>query len=128
VQITPSDNNDALIRLSNDPLTVRATRFDTLRGLVNLMDDALAAAPAFTAPGLVLYGAHDDLVPPAATTLLWRTLPPSAIRAFYPQGFHLLPRDLHRATVNADIAAYITVGTRPAAAESAAKSWLATQA
>jgi alpha-beta hydrolase superfamily lysophospholipase len=128
IQIRPSDNNDALIRLSNDPLTVHATRFDTLRGLVNLMDAALAAAPAFTAPSLVLYGAHDDLVPPAATALLWRTLPPSAIRAFYPQGFHLLSRDLDRATVNADVAAYITAGTRPAVAESAAKAWLATQA
>jgi alpha-beta hydrolase superfamily lysophospholipase len=127
VKITPSDNNDALIRLSADPLTVRATRFDTLRGLVNLMDDALAAAPGFHAPSLVLYGAHDDLVPPAATTLLWRRLPASAIRAFYPHGFHLLPRDLHRATVNADVAAYITAGARPAVAETAAKTWLATQ-
>jgi len=127
VQIRPSDNNDALLRLSTDPLTVRATRFDTLRGLVNLMDDALAAAPTFAAPSLVLYGAHDDLVPKDATALLWRTLPATAIRAFYPQGFHLLPRDLHRAAVNSDIAAYITAGVRPTVAETAAKNWLATQ-
>jgi alpha-beta hydrolase superfamily lysophospholipase len=127
VKIRPSDNNDALMRLFEDPLTVRATRFDTLRGLVNLMDDALAAAPAFNAPSLVLYGAHDDLVPPAATAVLWRKLPAGPIRAFYPQGFHLLPRDLNRATVNADIAAYITTGARPAVAEAAAKTWLATQ-
>ena len=128
VRIHPSDNNAALIRLSQDPLTIHNTRFDTLAGLVNLMDDALAAAPNFTAKALVQYGAHDDLVPAAATTLLWRTLPPKSIRAFYPDGYHLLTRDLHRQIVNTDTAAYIADGLRPTLSEEAAKAWLATQA
>ena len=127
VRITPSDNVPALIRLSTDPLTIRTTRFDTLRGLVNLMDEALAAAPRFTAPGLFLYGAHDDLVPKRATATIWRSLPATAFRAFYPNGYHLLPRDLHRAAPNGDMVAYIVSGTPPSKAMQAAQSWLTEQ-
>jgi pimeloyl-ACP methyl ester carboxylesterase len=127
VKVTPSDNVPALIRLSTDPLTIRTTRFDTLKGLVNLMDEALAAAPAFTAPGLFLYGAHDDLVPPRATAAVWRALPPGAIRAFYPNGYHLLPRDLGRAAPNGDMIAYILHAEPPVDAARAAQDWLARQ-
>ena len=127
VRVRPSDNMEALIRLSRDPLTLRTTRFDTLRGLVDLMDAALAAAPIFNAPGLFLYGEHDELVPPRATATIWRSLPEQAVRAFYPNGYHLLTRDLNRAAVNADVAAYVLHGTRPASAETAAQTWLATQ-
>lgn len=127
IRVTPSDNTDALRRLSQDPLTLRATRFDTLKGLVDLMDAALAAAPRFAAPSLFLYGAHDDLVPPRATVTVWRALPPSAVRAFYPHGYHLLPRDLSRAEPIADVIAWILTGAPPAAAELAAQSWLAQQ-
>jgi acylglycerol lipase len=127
VRVTPSDNTKALIRLSTDPLTIRTTRFDTLRGLVNLMDEALAAAPRFTAPGLFLYGGHDDLVPKRATAAMWRALPASAIRAYYPHGYHLLPRDLGRAAPNSDMIAYILDGTPPLQAMQAAQDWLAKQ-
>jgi acylglycerol lipase len=128
IRVTPSDNREALIRLSRDPLTLRTTRFDTLRGLVDLMDAALAAAPSFTAPGLFLYGGRDELVPPRATRAMWRSLPPSAIRAFYPNGYHLLTRDLDRAQPNADIAAYILDGSVPLAAQQTATAWLASEA
>ena len=50
LKVTPSDNAEALIRLSTDPLSLRRTRVDTVRGLVDLMDLALAAAPFFNAP------------------------------------------------------------------------------
>jgi alpha-beta hydrolase superfamily lysophospholipase len=127
VPVTPSDNRDALIRLSRDPLTVRETRFDSLRGLVDLMDAALAAAPHFTAPGLFLYGGHDDLVPPRATAAIWESLPASAIRAFYPNGYHLLSSDLGRAAPIGDVIAWITEGHAPTGAENAASLWLASQ-
>jgi alpha-beta hydrolase superfamily lysophospholipase len=128
VRVIPSDNNDALIRLSRDPLTIRTTRIDALQGLVDLMDQALAAAPRFTAPGLFLYGAHDDLVPPRATATIWRNLPQSATRAFYPHGYHLLPRDLNRAAPITDMINFMIDGTTPLASAQAAKEWLATQA
>ena len=131
VRVMASDNRDALLRLSRDPLTVHATRFDTLRGLVDLMDAGLAAAPDFTAPGLFLYGGHDQLVPPTATAAMWRALPPGgAARAFYPRGYHLLLRDLERAVPIADIVAWIGNPDRelPSGAQSAADTWLAAQA
>jgi alpha-beta hydrolase superfamily lysophospholipase len=127
VRIRPSDNDDALRRLSRNPLTILKTRFDTLRGLVDLMDTALAAAPRFNKAGLFLYGAHDELIPAEATATLWRTLPASALRALYPQGFHLLTRDLNRSFPITDIAAFTLHGTRPEQAMQSGKDWLASQ-
>ena len=75
VKIRASDNREALIRLAEDPLTIRRTKFGTLRGLIDCMDAAQAAAPRFTAPGLFLYGGKDQLVPDHATAAMWRRLP-----------------------------------------------------
>ena len=130
IRVIPSDNRDALVRLSTNPLTVHATRFDTVRGLVDLMDLALAAAPRFTAPALFQYGAHDDLVPKEATRAIWTALPPSARRAFYPNGYHLLMRDLDRAAPIGDAIAWINHPTTPlpSGADAAAAAWLGTSA
>ena len=81
LRVRASDNRDALIGLARDPLTIRRTRFDTLRGLADLMDDAQAAAPALPGRTLALYGAHDMLVPPEATARAWRRMPPAASSA-----------------------------------------------
>ena len=94
--VLASDNRPALVRLSRDPLTIHETRFDTIDGLVNLMDAAAAAAPRFTAPSLFLYGGKDELIPPDAMAQVWRALPPGPVRAFYPGGYHLMLRDLER--------------------------------
>ena len=107
VKVTASDNRAALVRLSRDPLTIHATRVDAIKGLVDLMDRALAAAPHFRAPGLFLYGGHDDLVPPRATAATWRVLPPGSVLAFYPNGYHLLLRDKDRAMPIGDILSWI---------------------
>ena len=45
LRVVASDNRDALLAFARNPLTIRRTRFDTLRGLTDLMDDAQAAAP-----------------------------------------------------------------------------------
>ena len=100
-EIIASDNREALIRLSTDPLTIQRTRVDALGGLVDLMDAALAAAPRLRAPALFLYGGHDELVPKEATAATWRALPRGGAAgpriAYYPDGYHLLLRDLDRA-------------------------------
>ena len=108
VHVTASDDRQAPIRLSRDPLTVHDTRFDAIDGLVNLMDAATFAAPRFTAPSLFLYGGKDELIPPEAMARVWRSLPPGPVRAFYPAGYHLLPRDLGRAEPIGDIIAWLT--------------------
>ncbi len=125
--VHPTDNIEALRQLSRNPLTIKETRFDTLRGLVDLMDAALAAAPEFAARSLFLYGAHDDLVPPPATRATWRALPPGPTRALYEHGYHLLLRDLGRARPLADILAWIAnpLAPLPSDAETRAATWLA---
>jgi acylglycerol lipase len=129
VKITASDNREALIRLSTDPLTILGTRVDAIEGLVDLMDQALAAAPAFHAKSLFLYGGHDQLVPPRATAAAWRALPPGPVRAFYPNGYHLLLRDKDRATPVGDILAWINdpEAPLPSGADRAATNWLRAQ-
>ncbi|MBV9653765.1 MAG: lysophospholipase [Acetobacteraceae bacterium] len=129
VRKVASSNRAAIVRLSTDPLTIRRTRVDAVHGLVDLMDAALAAAPRFSAPALFLYGGHDELVPDAATAATWRALPAGERRAFYPNGYHLLLRDLDRARPIGDIEAWIRdpASPLPSGAEPAARQWLGQQ-
>jgi alpha-beta hydrolase superfamily lysophospholipase len=126
VKVTATDNREALIRLSTDPLTIHATRVDALKGLVDLMDRALAAAPHFRQPALFLYGGHDELVPARATAATWRALPAGPVKAFYPNGYHLLLRDKTRAVPLGDILSWIRNPSAPlpSGADKAALAWL----
>jgi acylglycerol lipase len=130
VKVTASDNRDALVRLSTDPLTIKGTRVDAVRGLVDLMDAALAAAPRVLAPSLFLYGGRDELVPPKATAATWGQLPTGPVRGFYPDGYHLMLRDHARAVPISDIAAWIREpdAPLPSGADKAAAAWLAKRA
>jgi acylglycerol lipase len=128
IHVYASDNIPALIRLGRDPLTLIDTRFDTLNGLVNLMDRALAAAPVFRAPALFMYGGRDELVPKAATLATWTALPRAGVTrtAYYPEGWHLLLRDLDRAVPIGDVIAWIgaQAARLPSGAERAAAAWV----
>ncbi len=135
VKITASDNHDALVRLSLDPLTIHGTRVDTTNGLVDLMDAALASAPRFHERALFLYGGKDDLIPKQATVATWRALPVQGTAngpriAFYPDHYHLAMRDLGRATVIDDVVAWMKDpgAPLPSGADQAAKAWLHDQA
>jgi len=109
--IRPTDNIAMLRALSRDPLILRNPRVDMTWGLVQLMDEAVAAAPALRLPTLVLVGAHDILIPDGA---MMRTLaripiggaPPRV--AVYDNGWHMLLRDLDAARVQRDIAHWVT--------------------
>ena len=129
VKVKASDNPAALSRLSRDPLTIHGTRVDAIKGLVDLMDEAFAAAPRFHARALVLYGGHDDLVPARATAATWRALPVGPVRAFYPSGYHLLLRDDGRMKPIADILSWIKDpdAPLPSKAENAAVAWMEEQ-
>ncbi|MEA2729540.1 MAG: acylglycerol lipase [Acetobacteraceae bacterium] len=129
VKVTASDNRQALIRLSTDPLTIHETRVDAIKGLVDLMDQAHAAAPHFHARALFMYGGHDELIPARATAATWRALPPGPDRAFYPDGYHLLLRDKGREVAIGDILAWMRNpdAPLPSGAEDAAREWLQKQ-
>ena len=108
LRITPSDNIEMLRRLGNDPKIIKRTRIDTLWGLVDLMDAALAAAPRIRTPALVLYGLRDEVIPAGPTLealgLLSRD---TTRRGVYRGGYHMLLRDLEAKAAWADIAAWI---------------------
>ncbi len=127
--IMASDNREAIKRLSEDPLTIHATRFDAVRGLVNLMDAALAAAPKFHAPALFMYGGKDELIPKEATAATWRALPSGPVQAFYPADYHLMLRDHERQAPLDDILAWMARpdDPLPSGADRAAAAWLAKQ-
>ncbi|WP_135468182.1 alpha/beta fold hydrolase [Crenalkalicoccus roseus] len=126
---SPTDNEAAMRRWSRDPLTAKEFRVDLVYGLVNLMDDALEAAPRFRGPALVLYGGRDRIVPERPVRRLLAALPQGgAVRlAFYPQGHHLLLRDSGRATVARDILAWMAgqEAPLPSGADEAGRRWLA---
>ncbi|MEJ1978393.1 MAG: alpha/beta fold hydrolase [Acetobacteraceae bacterium] len=120
-----SDNRAALIALGEDPLTILTTKVSTLKGLVDLMDSAQAAAPHVRGPALVAYGAHDDLVPPSAMSKAWTNLPPGTRLALYPNGYHLLMSDLNRLAVINDVLAWMQSpdALLPSGADIAAAAW-----
>ncbi|MEQ8349703.1 MAG: alpha/beta hydrolase [Sneathiellaceae bacterium] len=89
-----SDNIAVLRELWRDPLTIRYTRTDAVWGLVNLMDAALGAAGRIDVPVLTLYGEKDEIVPPGPVARLRDILPPGSDHRLYPDGWHLLFRDL----------------------------------
>ncbi len=107
--IMPSDNIEMLRALGRDPLVIKETRIDAIKGLVDLMDDALAAAPKLRTPMLFLYGDHDELIPKDSTRQFLAMLPPDEPRrvAFYPKGYHMLLRDLEADVVRHDVEAWV---------------------
>jgi acylglycerol lipase len=73
------------------------------------MSTALEAGPQLAPPTLVLYGEHDDIVPRKPVMQFIASLPPAAHQrvALYPNGYHMLMRDLDGATVIEDVAAWV---------------------
>jgi len=109
VKIIPSDNIPMLIALGKDPLFQKKTRADTLYGLVNLMGDARTAPQRLKNPPPILYlhGEKDQVIPPAPAKATIRELGARADVREYPNGYHMLLRDLDRAKVQADVADWV---------------------
>ena len=106
--ILASDNLDVLRALGADPLFIKATRVDAIAGLVRLMDLAFAEAENLPGPLLILGGARDEVVPPHAhSAMLERLTADPCLEIVYPEGWHLLLRDLQRQVVWDDILAWI---------------------
>ena len=125
LKIRPSDNVDMMKALSRDPLVIKATRADTINGLVELMGEALAAAPRYLTPGLVLYGVHEQVLPFGAINRLLAGLPKGRQRlAIYQDGWHLLLRDRRGGVVIGDILSWLRdpAARLPSGAEQVSRS------
>lgn len=107
LEIWPSDNIEWLRAYSRDSYNIKQSRFDTLYGLVTLMDEAAAAAPRLNLPVLYLYGEKDQVVPAAPTRKVIATLKQPHHVHIYPQGYHMLLHDRQRLKVYRDIMAWI---------------------
>jgi alpha-beta hydrolase superfamily lysophospholipase len=129
VKVKPSDNIPMLRALSADPLVIKETRSDAINGLVDLMGEALDAGPRLRTKTLVLYGEHDEIVPREPVEQLVESLPgPASQRvALYPEGYHMLLRDLDAEIIVGDIAAWLrdSEAALPSGADHAARTTLA---
>ncbi|MFN3930173.1 MAG: alpha/beta fold hydrolase [Brevundimonas sp.] len=110
-----SDNRVELFRNGRDPNSLITTRFDVLYGLVDLMESASAGLGDVRAPTLLMYGGHDHLVPKAPMRrALDRAGDRAGLRtAFYPDGWHLLNRDLQAETVFRDVEGWLRDAAEP---------------
>jgi alpha-beta hydrolase superfamily lysophospholipase len=106
LKIWPSDNIEMLKKLSRDPLFQKKTRADAVWGLVNLMDAARRAPKNLgaTPPILFLYGTKDQIIPRAPTEAVTKELGRQATVRQYPDGYHMLLRDLDGPSVWKDVA------------------------
>lgn len=121
-----SDNRAALERFGRDPLTLTAIRFDMMRGVVEVMDAAVAALPGCcrAVPTLVLFGGQDRVVPAAAARRALRDAGVPRV-VFYPEGWHLLTRDQVRGEVVRDLLAFMADPRAELPGEARGRAWLA---
>lgn len=119
--IEPSDNIEMLRAQFRDPLVIKAMRIHTLNGVVDLMDLALDAAPRLSEPMLLLYGEHDEVIPAEPIRRFIVRLPTAAADkhriALYPDGYHMLLRDLDGPQVVRDVASWIVDREAPLSSE-----------
>lgn len=109
LRIQPTDNRDELRAMRDDPLMLKETRTDTLKGLVSLMQAADEAGPPPSVPVLLLYGLQDRIVPFEAVARLaarGRAGSPLFRERWYDHGYHLLLRDRRGVRVWRDILAF----------------------
>ena len=107
--ITPTNDPDVSRDLGLDPLFIKATRVSSLAGVTSLMGRAQNLNTLPPQRSLVLYGLRDRIIPPspvcdwlthlsaarpAGTTLDW---------VVYPEGWHLLTRQLQTREVLQDL-------------------------
>ena len=117
VRIQASDNVEALRELGRDPLYLSPPSAREIQGLVQVTDLAARAASKVSAPALLLLGEKDQIVPNRSVEDIFRRLDGQKRVAVYPEGWHLLFRDLQAVRVWDDVADWAKAATaRPACA------------
>lgn len=106
-RIRASDNDEMLRRVGRDRNMLFQTRIDAVYGLVGLMERGYRAAGQVPADALLLYGARDQIVPRRALERTVRRLPSTVRTVEYPDGWHMLSRDLQSEVVFADVEAFL---------------------
>jgi alpha-beta hydrolase superfamily lysophospholipase len=111
LDIKPSDNKDMLLALGKDPLIIKKTRVDAIYGLTDLMEAALVNSAKLNMKALILYGEHDEIIPPEAFCKMLVNLPDQMASdwrlVLYQNGYHMLSRDLQGEVVIQDMITWI---------------------
>lgn len=111
LDIVPSDNIEMLRALGRDPYVIKETRVDAIYGLTDLMEAAYQDGASLGGAALLLYGEHDEIIPPDPTCKLLASLPGGSDRRWravlYPEGYHMLLRDLQAVAVYRDILTWL---------------------
>ena len=98
--IRPTDDTEVSRDLSRDPLFIKATRVGSLAGVTELMSRAQTQTKLPPQRTLLLYGLRDRIIPPQPVCD-WLThlnttisIPGATDVVIYPEGWHLLTRQL----------------------------------
>ncbi len=103
LHIMASNNIPMLRALSADPLVIKQTRIDAVYGLVQLMGDAYEKIPEVGTPVLLLYGGNDQVIPRRPIDAALARFSAPVRFSYYPDGYHMLTRDLQGESVMRDI-------------------------
>ncbi|WP_200606671.1 alpha/beta fold hydrolase [Thermohalobaculum xanthum] len=106
VRIQASDNIEMLRRMARDPYYLRPPSAREMMGLVRITDMAAASAEEVRMPALLLLGERDQIVPEGAVRRVFKRVSGPRETRVYPDGWHLLFRDLEAARVWRDVANY----------------------
>lgn len=114
--VQPTNDPEVIAEMRADERMLREVRTDMIVGMTDLMDRALAATDTLDDDALVLYGLEDEIIPPEATCSMLTRIEerdrPWPTIAVYPDGYHLLARDLRARETLDDIVAWIEGDTR----------------
>jgi alpha-beta hydrolase superfamily lysophospholipase len=106
-RIRPTDNIDALRKMSRDPNMIWGTRPDAIYGLVDMMEGASDDIARLNLPTIYMAGENDQIITARPTLRAARGLPPGSRSAYYKDGWHLLLIDKQRERVFEDVLAFI---------------------
>ncbi|MEO1553233.1 MAG: alpha/beta fold hydrolase [Pseudomonadota bacterium] len=109
VKIEPSDNIEMLRRLWADPMGLKTNKIEQVHGVVSVMESAHKAAASLPAdvPMLLTYGAQDIVIPESGVRRTAKQLPDHVRTAYYPDGYHMLLRDLQAEIVFDDVLTFL---------------------
>lgn len=102
-----SDNIEVLRAMGADPLVIKDTRLDATLGVVRVMGSAYGKSDEINGNILFLLGEKDEIIPIKAMEKTLARLGGDVELRRYPEGWHLLFRDLQAETVWRDVAVWI---------------------
>jgi alpha-beta hydrolase superfamily lysophospholipase len=111
--IRPTDDIEVSRDLSSDPLFIKATRVGSLAGVTDLMGRAQSQTALPPQRKLVLYGLRDRIIPPQPVCDWFTHLntavpqPGKTDVVVYPEGWHLLTRQLRTREPLQDMALWL---------------------